>query len=126
MQQVSTLVSTDEAIRHLIIETDVPERYHSFGDADQLHRVLLNLIRNAADAIGPDRGRITIGARMIDDSPPSRLTGPQRRLEVFIVDDGPGMPPEVLRNLFIPFFTTKRQVQVSGLLLPAHYAASWQ
>ncbi|MEE2786107.1 MAG: ATP-binding protein [Myxococcota bacterium] len=118
VQQVCVLADTDKAIRHLTIKTDLAKDLPpAYGDADQLHRVLLNLIRNAADAIGEADGHILLGARLVHDVAQPRLGGPQRRLEVFIQDDGPGIPPEVLRNLFIPFFTTKTSGTGLGLAI---------
>jgi len=71
-----------------------------------LHQVLTNLIRNAADATGRS-GHVRV--RSVRD-------GEGLRLEVR--DDGPGMPPAVLRRIFEPFFTTKPPGRGTGLGLP--------
>jgi nitrogen fixation/metabolism regulation signal transduction histidine kinase len=65
------------------------------GDEDQLDQLLLNLVRNAADAVleaGGGAVRLTWALR-----------GPE--IEVRVVDDGVGLADEA--NLFVPFFTTK-------------------
>ena len=69
----------------------------------ELNQVWMNLIDNALDAIS-DSGNIYISAyREID------------RLVVRIIDDGPGIPADVLPRIFDPFFTTKPQGQGTGL-----------
>lgn len=77
-------------------------------DRDQLSKVLVDLLVNAADAIeglGESTGAgITISAARIRDG-----------VEIAVEDDGPGMTPEVLRQLFEPFFTTKGRDRGTGL-----------
>jgi len=65
------------------------------GDADQLWEALLNLIRNAVDAM-PAGGNLTVSAKR---------SGAEALLS--ISDNGRGMSEEEARNLFVPFFTTK-------------------
>jgi signal transduction histidine kinase len=84
---------------------DVEEGLQLTVDPDRLRRVLLNLIRNAAQACG-EGGQITV--RAFSDG--SEL----RTIEV--EDDGPGMSEEVRQEMFTPFFTTKEKG--SGLGLP--------
>ncbi len=76
------------------------------GFAGQIDQVFMNLITNAAQAIGArERGgtiRIAV-ARAGDD------------VEITIADDGPGIPPEVIPRIFDPFFTTKDVGEGSGL-----------
>jgi signal transduction histidine kinase len=81
------------------------------GDAEQLRQVFLNLALNAVQAM-PNGGRLTITTAL-------RKTGRRGAsplLEVRFRDTGPGIPPAVLKNLFIPFFTTKEKG--TGLGLP--------
>jgi signal transduction histidine kinase len=74
-------------------------------DPDRLRRVLLNLIRNAGQACG-EGGRIVV-----------RASAPEAdRRVIEVEDDGPGMSPEVLEEVFTPFHTTKEKG--SGLGLP--------
>jgi signal transduction histidine kinase len=65
------------------------------GDADQLWEALLNLIRNAVDAM-PAGGNLTVSAKR---------SGAEALLS--ISDNGRGMSEEEASNLFVPFFTTK-------------------
>lgn len=66
------------------------------SDPGQLQQVLLNVINNAIDAIEKD-GTIRITTQQITAD----------RVQVDIRDDGPGMPQEILQNIFEPFFSTK-------------------
>lgn len=74
------------------------------SDGPLLRQVVLNLLNNARQAIeGP--GIITLG---------SRRAGPEH-VELVVQDTGRGIPPEHLRDIFLPFFTTKPPGQGTGL-----------
>lgn len=79
-------------------------------DASQLEMALLNLVRNAADAM-PEGGPLLIQTR----SDPSSETIQMRTVEIIIQDSGEGMAPEVMRRATEPFFTTKPQGAGTGL-----------
>ncbi|QNH60776.1 sensor histidine kinase [Hymenobacter sediminicola] len=72
-------------------------------DRQQLEQALLNIVKNALEAIG-ENGNLTIRTTL---SPPA----------LHIENDGPGILPEVQRRLFTPFFSTKRDGQGIGLTL---------
>ncbi len=76
------------------------------ADAGQAEQVLINLLRNAAEALSeaPD-GRITLRA-----SPDE-----QGNALIQVEDNGPGIPPAQLDDIFVPFFTTKRNGTGVGL-----------
>jgi len=79
------------------------------ADADQLDQLLINLIRNAADASLETGGSVQVGwARQ----------GTQ--LDVWVLDNGPGIPNSA--NLFVPFFTTKPGGSGIGLVLSRQIA----
>ena len=80
------------------------------ADPAQLEQVFLNLARNACEAMA-DGGTLTIVTELLETE------GPAPRVQVRFVDTGPGIPEEVLRNLFIPFFTTKRTGTGLGLAI---------
>ncbi|HTX66097.1 MAG TPA: ATP-binding protein, partial [Opitutaceae bacterium] len=88
------------------------------GDPTQLHQVLMNLCVNARDAM-PHGGRITLTAAnaRIDEQYAAMI--PQLRAGLYVVlevqDTGTGMPPEVQRHLFEPFYTTKEPGKGTGL-----------
>jgi two-component system nitrogen regulation sensor histidine kinase GlnL len=94
------------------------------GDRDQLVQVLLNLVKNAAEAIGPDAndGEITLSTGYrpgVSVSVPGARKRVRLPLEVCIRDNGPGVPPDVLPHLFDPFVTTKTAGSGLGLALVA-------
>jgi nitrogen fixation/metabolism regulation signal transduction histidine kinase len=78
------------------------------GDPDQLEQVLINVLRNAADASLATQGRVTVGWRR--DS----------MLEIWVTDEGPGLSSTA--NLFVPFFTTKPGGSGIGLVLSRQIA----
>jgi len=79
------------------------------GDPDQLEQVLINLLRNAADASLTTNGGVRIGWRR-DGA----------MLEIWIKDEGPGLSSTA--NLFVPFFTTKPGGSGIGLVLSRQIA----
>lgn len=94
------------------------------GNRDQLVQVLLNLVKNAAEAIGEQAidGEITLttayrpGIRMQVPGSHDRIALP---LEIGVRDNGPGVPSDLLQHLFDPFVTTKAQGSGLGLALVA-------
>jgi len=76
------------------------------GDAHQLMQVFLNLILNSEQAMREVRDHGTLRIRL--------EKGEKTRSVVF-QDDGPGIPPEILPNIFDPFYTTKRPGRGTGL-----------
>jgi PAS domain S-box-containing protein len=79
------------------------------ADADQLEQLLINLVRNATDAALETSGGVRVG-----------WTGNSHQLEIWIEDDGPGLPSTT--NLFVPFFTTKPRGSGIGLVLSRQIA----
>ncbi len=79
------------------------------ADGDQLEQLLINLVRNAADASLDCDGRVTIGWE--------RQNG---QLELRVEDEGPGLADTA--NLFVPFFTTKPDGSGIGLVLSRQIA----
>lgn len=98
-----------------------------FGDATQLHQVLVNLLLNARDAM-PHGGNLTVGVDQIEVGPTSMLRTatveltPGRYVRIAVIDTGTGMPSSVVRRLFEPFFTTKPGSEGTGLGLPTSLA----
>lgn len=79
------------------------------ADADQLEQALINLVKNAGDAVPAEQGKVVVRWRAQDPG-----------VCIEVVDNGPG-PPES-DNLFVPFFTTKPGGSGVGLLLARRIA----
>ncbi|ATB30760.1 sensor histidine kinase [Melittangium boletus] len=73
--------------------------------AGQLGQVLLNLLRNALDAMGSEGGEVRVSTRVVAEG----------QVELVVADDGPGIPPVLRARIFEPFFTTKDVGRGSGL-----------
>jgi two-component system NtrC family sensor kinase len=83
-------------------------------DDNQLRQTLLNLIRNAAEAMDS----VPIELRQLRlQTRTSHLAGSKRSVAIDVLDHGPGIPPELLRQIFEPFFTTKKGGTGLGLAL---------
>jgi PAS domain S-box-containing protein len=74
-------------------------------DAEKFEQVVLNLLINALDAVGR-AGELTLSVRVAEEE-----------LCVDVTDSGPGIPPEVQRHLFQPYFSTKSHGTGMGLAL---------
>lgn len=76
------------------------------GDPHQLMQVFLNLVLNAEQAIREARDKGTLRIR---------LGKTDKNVSVTFQDDGPGIAPDILPNIFDPFYTTKRPGRGTGL-----------
>ena len=74
------------------------------GDPSGLHQIIVNLVTNAAQAIGPRQGRITVSLRPLGDS-----------ISLSVADTGTGIEGSTLDRIFEPFFTTKPVGEGTGL-----------
>jgi two-component system sensor kinase FixL len=74
-------------------------------DPKQVHQVLVNLFKNALEAM-PKGGELTITSRLRED-----------KVEITVSDTGVGMAPEVAGNIFQPYFTTKEKGTGLGLAI---------
>lgn len=91
---------------NISIDVD-PASLRIVADRQLIDQVLINLVRNAADALdGSTNGRIVLSARL----------DPGRTI-LSVADNGPGIPQDDLDQVFIPFFTTKRDGSGIGLSL---------
>lgn len=74
-------------------------------DADQLRQALLNLLRNGKESM-PEGGKLTLGARAVGDV-----------VEIFVRDEGTGIPEDAQDRIFDPFYSTKLTGTGLGLAL---------
>ena len=83
-----------------------PEPMMTEGDEKQLSQVFLNLLKNAMQALeGHPHGELSLQAEQ------------DEHIVIDITDNGPGIPPEIMDKVFIPFFTTKSEGTGIGLSL---------
>jgi PAS domain S-box-containing protein len=79
------------------------------GDPRALEQVFSNLIGNAVEAMKVTGGSLSIHTR------PSDIEGGRHNIEVNVIDDGPGIPPDLIDRIFEPFVTTNRNGTGLGL-----------
>jgi len=95
-------------------KADVVKEYGELPDVcclpSQINQVAMNLLVNAAQAMGSERGRITVRTGSAGDS-----------VWFEVADTGAGMTPDVMRRVFEPFYTTKPIGQGTGLGLSVSY-----
>jgi signal transduction histidine kinase len=114
-QEIQSLFGHSLAANHIQLRIEESPPLRIRADAAQIKQVLINLVQNAADAIGRD-GVITLRARRDR----KRLANVDTNVVVLeVVDDGKGIPPEVQQRLFDPFFTTKDSGTGLGLSIAA-------
>ena len=106
VRTVGLLVQAECARRRIEWRTELDETLPAVAlDRAQVEQVLLNVVKNAVEAIG-ERGTLTVRSR--------RANG---RCVLEVEDSGPGIPEDVRPHLFTPFFSTKDRGQGIGLTL---------
>ncbi|HJX63555.1 MAG TPA: ATP-binding protein [Polyangia bacterium] len=99
-----TLGLLQHRLRHVQIIKEVEPDARVRGFPGQIDQVLMNLLTNAAQAMGDRGGTIRVSTQSRDG-----------RVLLMVSDDGPGIPADVLPRIFDPFFTTKDVGEGSGL-----------
>ena len=90
---------------------ELPDGLEIEGCKGQLHRILVNLVQNAVDAM----------AQLAEPQPGlTRETG-EEHIEIHVIDRGPGIPEQDLAHVFDPFFTSRPVGQGTGLGLYISY-----
>ncbi|MHC4109509.1 MAG: sensor histidine kinase, partial [Planctomycetota bacterium] len=101
-----SLVDNDLRLRGILFEVDYSTNEMTVEvDFDQMQQVLLNLIKNAIDAM-PEGGRLWIATRLLSDN---------GNVEIQVTDSGCGMDEDVQNQAFEAFFTTKERGKGTGL-----------
>jgi len=114
--RLQRLLGQDLAARSIQMTTSVvPESLEIVVDPDLLDQALINLVRNAIEALRETReGVIALSAsRDLED-----------HVTITVSDNGPGIPEEHREKVFVPFFTTKRQGSGIGLTLVRQIATA--
>src|SRR5882724_703022 len=117
VRRTVTLLATDRA-EDCEIVTELSSNLPPVrADAEQLRQVLINLVRNAVQAMG-GQGTVRVRTAMHAQPPTAISSSPAGEwAEVSVSDAGPGIAPQVLKNLFVPFFTTKDRGTGLGLAI---------
>jgi signal transduction histidine kinase len=107
LERVRVLMSQDMNTHGIALELQCGDDGLSLDvDAGQIEQVLINLVRNAMEALsGNSQPRIVLRA----------LRNSQDEVLVQVIDNGTGIPAEHLDSVFVPFFTTKRNGTGVGL-----------
>lgn len=92
------------------IATEIPKDFKIRTDPELLRQALTNIVINAFEATGDD-GVVLIELKTITESPNKSF------LSMSIKDNGPGFSESALKNLFVPFFTTKEKGSGLGLVI---------
>lgn len=88
------------------------------ADPTQIHQVILNLCTNAYHALKEHGGSINVDVEeklLVADVAQAMNIAPGHYMKIVVADDGPGVAPEILDNIFDPFFSTKDITEGTGL-----------
>jgi signal transduction histidine kinase len=111
LDEVLVFLVKEAQLKKIFIDIDVPDTLPQvIGNRGKLQQVLLNIVNNAFAAM-PQDGKLSISAQKTDE--------PFVRLD--ISDSGCGIPPENLKHIFEPFFSTKTNQGGTGLGLSITY-----
>jgi signal transduction histidine kinase len=115
LREVQTLMTASlERNRVRLVVEPGPELY-VLMDVSLIKEVLINLVRNAAEAIEQE-GTVTLRLRAGE----ANLQGRSTQVAILeVTDTGKGIPPEVEKRLFDPFFSTKESGTGLGLSISA-------
>ena len=105
---------SDYAVRTELGDTVPPVR----ADAELLRQVLINLIKNASEAMD-GKGAVTVCTRYRPPRHGTGGSGPEAKgwVEIAVRDEGPGIAEQSMASLFVPFFTTKPKGTGLGLAI---------
>jgi signal transduction histidine kinase len=115
--QVMSAERTDDRLE---LETDLEDELPRTAIApDQLRQILMNLLKNAVQAM-KGKGRITVQTRLRPGSSGrlgARTSADSGWVVLSVRDEGPGIAPAQMKNIFMPFFTTKEDGTGLGLAI---------
>ena len=124
LDDLRTLAETDARLHNVRLRIDAePSLPTVYADPIQLQQVVLNLVRNAIDAMSdaPEtRREVLLSTRQLPDG----------EIEIIVADHGSGLAPEAAEHLFNPFFTTKSGgtglgLAISRSIVRAHGGRLW-
>jgi len=109
LNNIHTLFTAELKEHNILLEKSLPQNEIYFqADPELLEQVLINLIKNAIDAVKEqEQPKISL----------TLMRTKENRTIIQVVDNGGGIEPEILDQIFIPFYTTKREGSGIGLSL---------
>lgn len=116
VRSAARLLRWDEDVSPHTLEVEVLGDCPVDRDLRRLRQVIINLARNGAQAMGRQAGRLRL---RVEATPESGI--------IEVIDDGPGIPPEVARSLFQPLFSTKGEkgvgigLEISRRIVEEHH-----
>lgn len=125
IEEALTLAYAEASARQVTIELDAPDNLPNLhGDRVQLEQVVLNLVHNAIAAVaeaGQTQGRVRVTARHEQDP---------ARIEIGVLDNGPGIDAHIAERLFDPLTTSKQDglglgLSISASIAEAHGGRVW-
>jgi two-component system nitrogen regulation sensor histidine kinase NtrY len=107
MRRVQVLYNSLEKNEKIDLMVTIKDHeFEIFADQNLISQVLINLVKNAVDANeNNSNGKINIVAGADDKNHP----------EIYVIDNGPGIPEENIDEIFVPFFTTRQNGSGIGL-----------
>ncbi len=122
IEEANAIASVGSKARSIRTTFDLsPLRPEGMIDRIQIQQVVMNLVRNAIDAMtGHVRRELILQSRVTED----------HTIEISVIDSGPGVSPETAKKLFTPFVTTKKDGTGLGLaicrtIVEAHGGKLW-
>lgn len=109
IENINILSGSFKHAEHVNISFEIqPKELEILADEKQISQVLINLVKNAFQANAENKvAKVKIIAGLTENGRP----------EIRVVDNGPGIPEEIMDKIFIPFFTTKESGSGIGLSL---------
>ena len=109
LEEAETLFKARVKKEGVQLQLHIPSSDIQFqGDPHLLEQVLINLIKNAVDAL-EDQADGSINVHLQKNK--------NGKISIQVIDNGPGIPPEKLDQIFVPFYTTKETGSGIGLSL---------
>ncbi|MBJ6368546.1 sensor histidine kinase [Snuella sedimenti] len=109
--KIKILCSQEKGFSNVTFKTNISNDLEIFADEKQVLQVLVNLVKNALQSIGDNTNGVIklIGTK-----------GYNGKIVLQVADNGPGIPSDLLSDIFVPFFTTKKEGTGIGLSLSKH------
>lgn len=105
VHEIVALLLPQARLKNVNIIWEEKDKHSVLCDRSQIKQVLINIVKNAIEALETN-GTIEI-----------TITEKDAELEIAIIDDGPGIPEEIMHKLGEPFFTTKKSGTGLGLMI---------